>query len=119
MRKQLRALDQIRKTFRGVFEREGKKINWNGYSEPTILLRDITDETGRTVADHLWFSKTKSFEALGALSKGDLLEFEARVTSYVKGYANAKYKINDRKTDFKLSRPTKVKKIKPVGDQGQ
>lgn len=119
MRKQLHALNQIRTTFRGVFEREGKKINWNGYSEATILLRDITDETGKTVADHLWFSKTKTFEALGDLSKGDLLEFEARVTSYVKGYANAKYKINDRKTDYKLSRPTKVKRVKPFGDQRQ
>lgn len=112
MRTTLKKLDQVRKKFRGVFQREGKKINWNGYSEPTILLRSITDEAGKVVTDHLWFSKTKSFDALGKLEQGDVIEFEARITPYLKGYVNRRSKIDQSSTDYKLSRPTKVSIVK-------
>ena len=111
MRVALKKIDDVRKKFQGVFQREGKKINWNGYSEPTILLHRVTDDTGKVVTDHLWFAKTKGFDALGPLKNGDIIAFEARVTSYRKGYANRKIRVNERSVDYKLSRPTKLSVI--------
>jgi hypothetical protein len=105
----LKKIDDVRKKFRGVYERDGKKTNWKGYSEPTILLRRVADDTGKVVTDHLWFSRTKGFDALGPLKSGDLIEFEARVTSYRKGYVNRKIRVNESSVDYKLSRPTKLK----------
>lgn len=110
MRTELGKLNQVRKKFRAVFEREGKKANWHGYSEPTVLLRNVVDESGKTVTDHIWFTKTKTFDALGILRKGDVIEFEARVTDYVKGYVTNGYSIGKRMKDYKLSRPTKVRR---------
>ena len=112
MRTTLKKLEQVRKKFRGVFQREGKKTNWHGYAEPTILLRSITDEAGKVVTDHLWFSKTKTFDALGKLEQGDVVEFEARITPYRKGYVNRHIKIDQSSTDYKLSRPTKLRIVR-------
>lgn len=112
MRTSLKSIDQVRKKFRGVYQREGKKINFKGYSETTILLGPVTDESGKVVTDHLWFSKTKGFEALGMLSQGDIIEFEARVTNYRKGYVNKRINVNQRSVDYKLSRPTKMIVVK-------
>ncbi|HTF20134.1 MAG TPA: hypothetical protein VK658_18820 [Chryseolinea sp.] len=112
MRTTLKKLDQVRKKFRGVFQREGKKTNWHGYGEPTILLRSITDDAGKVVTDHLWFNKTKSFDALGRLDQGDVIEFEARITPYRKGYVNRRGKIDESSTDYKLSRPTKLRIVR-------
>lgn len=113
MRKVLALENEKRKKFKATFERLGKKTNYKGYSEDTILLKNITDlETNRVVADHLWFSYTKGFEAI-TLTNGVLLEFEARVKEYKKGYVNQSLNLNNRKTDFKLSHPTKIKKASP------
>jgi hypothetical protein len=111
MRKQLALAEGERKKFRAQFSRFGKKINYKGHSEETILLKGIVDvETNDVVADHLWFSLTKSFEKL-VLKEGMLVEFEARVKIYKKGYVNSRYKIDNSKKDFKLSHPTKIKVI--------
>ena len=112
MRTALKKLDQVRKRFRGVFQREGKKTNWHGYADETILLRSITDEAGKVVADHLWFTRTKSFDALGILEQGDVVEFEARITSYRKGYVNRRINIDQSSTDYKLTRPTKLRIVR-------
>jgi len=70
MRDKLGKMYGQRKRFSGVFERQGKKPayrGWgtagNGYDE-TVLLRDIRDETGCIVADHLWFRLTVVFDDL-------------------------------------------------------
>lgn len=111
MRKGLADKEGERRKYSAVFSRIGKKTNYRGYSEETILLKDITDlETNQIVADHLWFSYTKSFQ-LVSLLEGVRIEFEARVKEYRKGYVNTRYKINDRRTDFKLSHPTRIKII--------
>ena len=111
MRKELAAEKGKRKKFKAVFSRVGKKVNNNGYSEETVLLKNIVDvETSKQVADHVWFSYTQGF-VKEALMAGDSLEFEARVKEYHKGYVNKNYKINNRTTDFKLSYPTKFKKL--------
>ena len=111
MRTGLKKINDVRKKFQGVYQREGKKINWKGYSETTILLKDIRDEEGKVVTDHLWFTMTKGFEALGTLNAGDVIEFEARVTDYRKGYVNRRINVKQRSVDYKLSRPTKLRGV--------
>jgi hypothetical protein len=111
MRKELAEENGKRKKFRAVFDRTGKKINYKGYSEDTILLKDIVDvQSNKKVADHVWFNFTKGFEKI-SLTNGLQIEFEARVKEYRKGYVNKSLKINNRSTDFKLSHPTKIKPV--------
>jgi hypothetical protein len=111
MRKQLAAKNGTRKKFRATFERVGKKVNYKGYTEETILLKNIVDfETKQVVADHIWFSYTKGFEKL-LLIPGMMLEFEARVKEYKKGYVNKALNLRNRSTDYKLSHPTKIAAI--------
>lgn len=110
MRKALAAQAGARKKFRAIFSRIGKKTNFKGYSEETILLKDVREaDTNQPVADHLWFNYTQGFEKL-LLTEGMILEFEARVKKYSKGYVNKALHLNQR-TDYKLSRPTKIKKV--------
>jgi hypothetical protein len=110
MRKALAEEKGNRKKFRAVFVRLGKKTNYKGYSEETILLKNVIDaESNKLMTDHVWFAFTKGFEKI-QLSEGTLVEFEARVKEYRKGYVNKKYEINQSSTDFKLSHPTKIKK---------
>lgn len=111
MRKVLAREEGQRKKFKGVFTRFGKKVNYKGYSEMTVLLSSIIDvETNTTVADHVWFSYTTGFEKAGLVA-GASVEFEARVKEYSKGYVNKKIGVNNRKKDYKLSHPTKIKKV--------
>ncbi len=63
MRKALAADNGIRKKFEAMFSRVGKKVSYKGYSEETILLKNIVDaETKKLVADHIWFSFTKALK---------------------------------------------------------
>lgn len=115
MRKELEKDSGVRKRFRATFIRIGKKAGFNGYSEETILLKHIVDaETNKVVTDHIWFSFTKGFEKL-SLTEGVKLEFEARIKEYRKGYVSPRYKINTCTTDYKLSHPTKIKKLASPG----
>ncbi len=108
MRKELAKEAGQRKRFRAMFSRLGKKVNFKGYSEETVLLQHVVDiETGKVVSDHIWFSYTKGFEKV-KLTEGMLLEFDARVKEYRKGYVNTRYKINNSKNDYKLSNPTRI-----------
>ena len=115
-RLELKKIYKIRTRFKGVFVRIGIKTNtYTGWQEETLLLRDIIElETGKKVTDHLWFNYTKGFKDLGELSEGDILEFDARVTPYKKGYRgydDDKWLANPPRIDYKLSRPTKIKKV--------
>ncbi len=108
MRRELAKQEGQRKRFRATFIRLGKKTNYQGYSEETILLNRVIDtETGNVVTDHLWFSFTKGFQD-ARIQEGDTIEFEARVKEYKKGYVNRAYGINNRKQDYKLSHPTRI-----------
>lgn len=109
MRIGLKKEDGNRKKFKGTFIRKGRKTGFKGYSQETILLKDIIDiESGVIVTDHLWLNFTKRFEA-AAIREGMVIEFEARVREYTKGYVNKGYKIDHRKKDYKLSHPTKFR----------
>lgn len=112
VRKGLIQSEGQRKKFLATFSRTGKKINYQGYSEDTILLKNIVDaETGKVITDHLWFSYTRGFEE-AHLKEGCQIEFEARVKKYEKGYANKQLGLNLRQHDYKLSHPTKIKVVR-------
>lgn len=108
MRSALKKEDGQRKKFKATFSRLGKKKNYKGYSEDTILMVNVVDViTNQMVADHVWFSYTKGFGEI-KLTEGAVIAFEARVKQYTKGYVNTKLALNNKKSDFKLSHPTKI-----------
>jgi hypothetical protein len=111
-RTKLGSAEGERKVFKGTFSKYGKKVNYKGHSEPTVLLVGITDVTNNeVVTDHAWFSFTKGFEKINP-KEGDVLVFEARIKEYRKGYVNKKYGINNQRKDFRLSHPTKISIVK-------
>jgi hypothetical protein len=112
MRKQLSKNEGLRKRFSGIFTRIGKKKNFKGYSEDTILLTSIVDlETREKITDHLWFAFTKGFQDAGLREgkEGSAIEFDARVKEYVKGYVNRSAGVDKSRADWKLSNPTKIR----------
>jgi hypothetical protein len=111
-REKLKKLEGERRTFKGFFVRYGTKNNWHGFPVKTLLFKDITDRTGTILTDHIWFNMTKGFEKLGELNEGDLVQFDARIRDYVKGYVNYRKMIDERCIDYRLSHPTKIKLMK-------
>lgn len=100
-----------RRRFKGVFVRVGKKRGWKA-PLTTLLLSDIVDvKTGKSVADHLWFTMGKRFGTL-SLQPGDIVKFDARVTEYVKGYNGFREDVDKPlEKDFRLSFPTNVETL--------
>lgn len=117
MRKQLRQVgSDERHTYKGTFVREGIKNGYKGI-ERTILLADVTDQEGTIVTDHLWFNYTKGFRDAN-LEPGDIVEFTARVSKYVKGYKGYRWDVyKPIEVDYKLSYPTKIKNLSKVNGQ--
>ncbi len=93
----------MRHVFIGRFERVGYKKSYR-YCRPTLLLTHVAlAETGELITDHLWLNYTKGFLDLGELLTGDLLRFNGRVASYVKGYFGTSQKL-----DYKVEQPSQV-----------
>jgi hypothetical protein len=111
MRSELKKIELVRQTFIGEFERYGEKPNWNGYLEKTILFKNIKDSEGNLMTDHIWFTVGKRIESLQIKSVGTLVQFDARVKPYIKGYVNFRQGIDERTRDFKLNNPTNFKVI--------
>ena len=109
MRQELKQIEDVRKTFIATFKRYGAKTSWHGFLEKTILLIDTKDENGKIVANHIWFSNTKGFQKLGELKEGNKIQFDARVKDYIKGYVRESEFIDERKIDYKLNNPTKIR----------
>lgn len=116
MRAELAKLYGKRRRFHGIFVRFGKKAAYKGRPLTTILLKDITDVASKEiVTGHLWFTVGKRFDALD-LEEGDVVRFDARVTSYEKGYMGHR-EFDDivvPETDYRLSFPSKVEKCSHV-----
>ncbi|HVU55924.1 MAG TPA: hypothetical protein VHD83_12760 [Puia sp.] len=108
MRQQLKILDEQRGLFRGTFKKYGLKSGYKGASTETILLVSVRDGNGKIISDHCWFNMTKGFAALGTLKEGNIIQFEARVKKYRKGYINRRAGIDQSSFDYKLSHPTKI-----------
>jgi hypothetical protein len=100
-----------RSLYTGEFVRTGLKHGYMG-DIVTVLLKDVRDESGRIVTDHLWFNMTKGFSQAN-LKAGDFVEFRGRVERYVKGYKGWRDDVYDGpiEEDYKLSFPTKVRKV--------
>ena len=86
MRKELKDIGkQERHTFSGVFVREGLKSAYRGLPLPTVLLKDVKlKDSDKIITDHLWFNKTKGFEALN-LKEGDIVQFDDMTSVCVDG----------------------------------
>lgn len=112
-RTELKKIVEVRSRFRGTFARMGSKHAYRGPDLPTVLLQNIVEvQTGRVVSDHLWMNYTEGFKAIAPLAEGDLIEFEARVKPYEKGYKGRREEVWKPVTlDYKLSHPTKIRKI--------
>jgi len=109
MRKKLKTIEGFRKKFRGKFVRFGTKSGWEGREITTLLLEDVVDlETKKKVTDHIWFTYTKGFQQL-ELKEGCIVEFNARVKKYVKGYKGYREDVyKPVEIDYKLSHPSKI-----------
>jgi len=114
MREQLAKINGVRRRFQGEFVRFGEK---SGYHHPlaTILLKNIIDlASGRLMTDHLWFNDGKGFERL-SLKEGDIIRFDARVTSYLKGYLGKhnedEFEMHCAERDYRLSFPNNFVKV--------
>jgi hypothetical protein len=106
-RRELEKRDGTRFRCRAVVDRFGSRSAFRGPPVQTVLLRDVVDaDTGVMLADHLWFSIGKWSSGLAA---GDIFEFDARVSDYIKGY-QGRLDVFDAPVsrDWKLQRPTKV-----------
>ena len=101
MRIELEKHNGKRLKFTGTFSRFGTKT-FGLHESATILLLNIHNQNKTITTDHLWFNKTNRFAELN-LKEGDIVEFEARITPYIKGYFHDEL-------DFKLNYPTKIKK---------
>ena len=109
-RHKLGALEGKRLRFQARIERRSEKPAYRGLPVPTLLLSGVSlAETGDEVTDHLWFTAGKWAESL---RPGDLIEFDARVDSYVKGYRGSREDVHlPEESDWHLERPTRVRII--------
>ena len=101
MRQILKETEGERARYSGRVERFGTKTSY-GYQKRTFLLRDVRDESGKEITDHLWFNLTQGFIWSGC-DIGDRVSFCARSASYLKGYFP-----EGQSVDYKLSHPTKI-----------
>jgi hypothetical protein len=108
MRTELGKLEGERRRFRAVVEDFG--VGRSAKPTETILLVDVrpTDDLEAVVADHLWFKKGASF---GGVSLGDVIEFDAEVEPYEKGYLNFRLGIDETTVDYRLTKPSNVRVI--------
>lgn len=103
MRKELSKIDRTRMSFTAKVGRFGTKKNYHGFPEPTICLCDVKDTNGNVMTDHIWFTVGKTIAKL-KLSENEIIKFDARVSSYHKGYYKDDY-------DYKLNNISKIERI--------
>ncbi len=111
VRKALQANEGKTGLYTGEFIITGSKHGYKG-NIVTIIWKDVKNETGQIVADHLWSNMTKAFKQAD-LKPGDLVEFRATVKKYIKGYQGRREYVFDKptKADYHLSRPTNIRKL--------
>ena len=118
MRDGLKDLCGKKSTFTGVFCKIGhrnsffvrgskkkylKKLN-------TVLIRDLKDEEGNIVADHIWLDLTPPWVRVHP-NFGDIVEFKGSVQNYVKGMcsSNRYYSRNIYELDYTIAGITDIK----------
>lgn len=102
-----------RRSYRATVVRFGEKPGWCSAVEKTILLSDVIDVADDALAaDHLWMNCGKGFSSLD-LNEGELVEFDARVTTYVAGYRgwnSDRAAENPERVQLGLERPTRIRR---------
>lgn len=115
MRQRLQTLDPNRRyRFRAEFVRYGVKPGWKGATATVLVRRVRLVATGNTVAAHLWLNWTKGFEALGDLTYGDRIEFDARAVLPETGYRGRDFlrrAENLHRTVWTLTHPSRVRRV--------
>ena len=112
MRSKLKSIGcDDRHLFTAEVVRFGKKNGWTGPVD-TILVKNVR-HGDETVCDHLWFTCGKRFKDLN-LKEGDHISFNARVSSYIKGYRGFREDVYDHPVskDWRLSFPSSIRKVK-------
>lgn len=98
--------------FSATFERTGVKDTRFG-REVTMLFRDVRDEAGTVVTDHVWFIQGKQAREL-KLRKGERVQFEATVAPYMKRNPEFEYGDEDsgayKVRDYRLIYPAKMRR---------
>lgn len=114
MREKLKEREGKRRYYAATFKRFGSKPAYKGPPIKTILLVDVVNATGELITDHLWFTCGKQFARLD-LRPGDRVSFYARSAPYNKGYRGYRddEDLPDVSTDYRLSNPTMVMKLRP------
>lgn len=108
MRKELGVRVGDRRRFRGRVERFGKLPQRR---TPTIMLQDVVfADSSEYATDHIWFKKGKAWDRI---RHGDVVEFDARIAEYEKGWRGRKPKPGapPPSDDYLLQRPTKVQVV--------
>lgn len=109
MRKNLQQLgNNDRHKFKGTVERRGKRF-YRMNEIPTIMLTDvylIDDDHEKYITDHVWMDLGKTLKKINPL-KDDIIEFYGRV----KRYEKYNQFLEKKEEDYKISYPTKFKKI--------
>lgn len=109
MRKDLRKLNGKRLAFTATVERFGKRSGYKGELDTILLVGVKLEGENNVITDHLWFTRGKSWDEC---KEGSVVRFEARISSYVKGYKGHDFMRqleNPQTKDYRLERPTKVK----------
>jgi hypothetical protein len=111
MRNELEKIEGERRRFRAVVADFG--VGRSAKRKETILLVEVrrTDDLATVVADHLWLKKGARFQEV---SLGDVIEFDAQVARYEKGYQNFRLGIDETTVDYRLSDLSDVRIIAKV-----
>ena len=112
MRINLSKIEGNLQKFTGIFKCYSTKTGWRKKPETTILLTDIKDKNGNVIAQHQWFSLTRTLNEFG-FNEDDVIEFCAQIKEYTKGYkGDGDSKFNKPiENDYKLSNPTCVRVV--------
>ncbi len=118
VRFQLRSLQGCRFRCRATVGRFGEKRAFRGPPQKTVLLLDVVQtRTGQKLTDHVWFTVGKWMTAAN-VRPGDVIEFDATVGTYIKGYQGHREDVEDAppvRQDWRLERPTRVVNLRLVG----
>ena len=107
MRKKLKPYLNQRVRFKAIVESFGKKASFRGDDVDTVLLSNVIIVEGNIHAtNHIWITKTKMWQTIEI---GDVVNFNAKVVAYTKGYKGYKTNIDKPiKNDYRIERPTKL-----------
>ena len=110
MNELLKKLAGQRAGFRGTVYDFGSMPHYGGEEQRTVILNEVHDQDGQYIGSKYWLPIGKSLAAL-SLQKGDIIEFEAKVTPYQRPAYEDNGNPYATMLDYKFTYPTKMRKI--------